>query len=181
MTGKKHFEEGSLVLEFDETDRVLHWDRHAAHRRGVLLGAPGTKAVDFCLWTAEGAALLEITNYARYRLVKELAAEVAAKTRDTLASMTWACARGIAPEPWFEAFARRFIDCGFGCKLEVVLWLDADRPPDAVEANFIAHEIRARLRPWLFARVRVTNRLIQEDSARAVAWLRTASKNRRSA
>ncbi len=176
----RRFEEGSLVLEFADLSRARRWDTHQAYIHGLGKIAPGTKAVVICLWTGARAVVLEVTNYGTARIpFKDLAVEVASKTRDTIASMAWACVREISDEPDYERFVRRFIDCGMGAKLEVVVWLEADRPLDAVDAHVFADEIRAQLKPWIYARVAVTNRVIQTDPKRAVAWLRVTSKNRR--
>jgi hypothetical protein len=173
-------EEGSLVLEFDDGSRARRWDRHAAHVQGLGTHAPGTKAVDFCLWTDQGAAVVEVTNYGAKRIpAKAVAQEVAEKTRDTIASMLWACARGISTDRDYERFVQRFVDCGLGHKLEVVVWLDADKSPDPVEAMVVADEVRARLKPWLHARVTVTNRALQA-AARGVPWLHASQTSRRS-
>jgi hypothetical protein len=166
-------QEGRLILELEDGVQVRHWDKDHLYRRGLQL-RPDTKAVDFCLRTPVGSAvLLEVTNYGEATFdAISLVAEVAEKVRDTIAGMVWACQRALPGGAGFESFARPFVDCSTGEKLAVVLWLESDRPMDLVHAGILAEQIRLKLRPWIYVKVTVTNRAINELPKYEFPWLR---------
>lgn len=160
-------DEGKLRFEFDAGTRAQRWDGTDAYRRGLGQMA-GTKAVDLCWWCGNGGGLLEVTNYLDKKPppIEKLAREAGEKFRDTVAGMAWFCQRSISKRPAHE-FVRRFIDPSLGEKLLLALWFEADVPVEAEEAGFLEGAISDFMRPWLVARVVVTNRkLFSSNRAR---------------
>lgn len=165
--------EGALELEID-SDHVLKWDTHEAFEKG-LKPRSGTKAVDVCADIAgKGPAYIElkdfrasaIQNKARLR-TGELAVEVAAKVRDTLAGLVWACGRDLG-EPFHESLTRSYLATP---KPLVILWLEED-VIDIGGASALQDLIRKQLKPHIEARVIVTSTLMEKRSMAPLGWMR---------
>lgn len=153
-------DESRLRFVFDNDWTVVKWDDHEAHRQG-LCKMEGTKAVDFLgLWMGE-PCFIEVKNFCDYRIDNKrrlrsgaLATEIAAKVRNTLASLIWACDRAGLDQTGLRDFVRPLVNRS--TKVPIVLWLEEDRPSamaNSALAERIKHEIS-----WINPRVIVTSR-----------------------
>lgn len=138
--------EGSLTFDFPDDWEVSPYDRWSYYRNQFQQVCGGSKAVDIvglesneCLWT------IEVKDYRRRRRTKtiDLADEVAAKVRDTLAGL--AAAQTQAGDAAEQAAARRAMRCK---RFRVVLHLE--QPPQ-----------RSKLFPRAIDPARVRQRLRQ--------------------
>lgn len=166
-------QEGAIVLQF-ESDRWVKWDEDRAFLEG-LRGMEGTRAVDVCADVLEvGPVLIELKDFRGAAIENtprlrsgELAREIAAKVRDTLAGMMWASGRGIGKE-WHERLTRDLVSAP---KLKVVLWLEEDRI-DVGGRSALQDTIRAGLKPHVEATVIVTCTAQEKTASRPLRWLR---------
>ena len=81
--------EGKIVFSFPDSVQASQYDKWSFYRKQFQSVAGGSKAVDF-LCVAKGAAwLVEVKDYRFHGRMKEseIAAEIAAKVRDTLAGL----------------------------------------------------------------------------------------------
>lgn len=154
------FTESRLIFTFDDSWRVLFWDRHLAYTSG-LGRQQGTAAVDFFALFGSCPYFIEVKNFCDYRIYNkdrlssgELADEVARKVRDTLAGSVWALGRECA-----DRDLERIVQCCFGAreKLRVVLWLEEDLQPRPADRSALAERIKSRLN-WLNPHVLVLSR-----------------------
>jgi hypothetical protein len=168
--------EGGVRFEF-EAEAVLKWDDHDAFIQGIRR-LPGTKAVDFVVTLSTGQlALVEVKNFRGHRIENrdrittgELAKEVAAKARDSIAGLLWASERehddGSVSVPALRV-SRKDVP-----KVLVVFWLDDDRA-DAAVASALLREISKNLRSHVSAKVIVTSRRLERAARCPLDWLRS--------
>jgi hypothetical protein len=170
------FRERGLELRFPAASRVLRWDADAAYRDGLRRRA-GTKAVDFCVVTpSDEPVLLEVSDLRGHRIENKrhvgsggLALEMAQKVRDTIAGLVWACERDLTTFERYERLVSRFVNRH--AKLDVILWLEEDRPCDPASADALRSAIHGRLRAWLNARVVVTSRQLERLTKHPLQWV----------
>jgi hypothetical protein len=161
------FDEKRLHFSFDEERwSVLQWDHHPAYRGGIH-ALPGTKAVDFVGIHHGESYFIEVTDFREHRIETkhqltsgQLVDEVAAKLRDTLAGLVWACGRAPLDERDLASFVRPLVNRSR--KVPVIVWLEEDRLPDAAELDVLQVGIGKKLR-WLNAKVLVTSRALAEQ------------------
>lgn len=143
-------QEGSLAFEFGDGWRVLKYDDCTFYRRQFNRVCGGAKAVDIAALSPSNELwLIEAKDYRAEQRTKpsELADEVAAKVRDTLAALPVAAVRAnVEAEREFAALAR----CANN--LRVVLHLEQPAKPSKLfprvcdPANLIL-QLRSLLKP----------------------------------
>jgi hypothetical protein len=158
--------EKPLQFVFDDTWWVIKWDHHPAFKAG-LTKIGYTQNVDFVAKLVGAPFLIEVTDFItdpkegeRQRKSGELVKDTAAKVRDTIASLVWACGRTHLHARDLEQFVRAMF--GWKGKVSVVLWVEGDPGLDPAEALSLTEELRNELR-WLNPNVLVTSRLLEEN------------------
>lgn len=150
------FTESRLVFTFDDSWRVLVWDRHPAYTSG-LGRQQGTSAVDFFALFGSCPYFIEVKNLCDFRIEnrgRSLDEEVADKVRDTLAGAVWALGRDGGDGDLARIVRRCF---GASEKLRVVLWLEEDLQPRPANRSVLGERIKSRL-SWLNPHVLVLSR-----------------------
>lgn len=167
----KSFTEGSLVFRFGEGWAVEKYDAHTDYTGGIGR-LQGTKAVDFVgLYSGrrdDGAFrqlhFIEVKDFRGYRVQNrqrirdgELAVEVAAKVRDTIAGLVAAHRGTFGRERW-ATYVKAALDDE---PIRVSLWLEEDDPAaramPAPPSPALIDDLKRQL-SWLGARVLVLNR-----------------------
>ncbi|AKT38729.1 hypothetical protein [Chondromyces crocatus] len=146
----------------DEAWRILKWDAHHAYVDGFGR-LRETKAIDFFgPYLDSRPWLIEVKDFRASRIENktrlssgDLAREVAAKVRDTVAGMVWACDRPLLDDGQLRTFVEPLV--ARAGKVAVVLWLEEDRPASPAAASALAEAIKRELR-WLNPKVVVLNR-----------------------
>lgn len=166
--------ESRVRLRFTGEEHIK-WDDHPGFRAGVER-LQHTKAVDFLVSLIDGRlGLIEVKDFRGHRIENrerirshELAREVAAKVRDSLAGSFWASGRendnGEISRMALRV-SRRDTE-----KPIVVLWLEDDRA-DAATASALQQAISSSLRPFLIAKVIVTSSRLERETAAPLEWL----------
>jgi hypothetical protein len=168
--------EGDVRFEF-EAEAVLKWDEHEAFIRGIRR-LEGTKAVDFVVTLSTGQlALVEVKNFRGHRIenrdrieTEELARDVAAKVRDSIAGLLWASKR--EHDDGRVSVSALRVSRKDVPKVLVVFWLEDDRLDPAV-ASALMSEISENLRSHVSAKVIVTSRRLERGTRSPLDWLRS--------
>jgi len=157
--------ESRLEFTFSDDWRVLKWDEHPAFRNG-LQKIGETKGMDFVGLYIDAPWFVEVKNFCEHRIENkerltsgELAKEVAAKVRDSIASLTWACGRVPLDEKELTPFVRGMF--GWKERICIVLWLEEDRLMAPAQASAMAEAIKREL-TWLNPKVLVMCRAFAE-------------------
>ncbi len=160
------FDEGALRFIFDENWHVLKWDAHRAFLSGIHK-LEGSKAVDFLGVHVEDPMFIEVKDFRGYhhenkeRLsTGDLVREVAAKVRDSLAGLIWACDRDELDEGELRLLVEKLM-CR-GVKVRVVLLLEEDRALTPPSASALGESIRRGLK-WLNPKVIVASQSLLAD------------------
>jgi hypothetical protein len=142
--------EGDITFGFPPAFRVVKFDDWVFYKSQFQSACGGCKAVDFvvcdgieCLW------LIEVKDYRRHERTKliDLADEIAAKTRDSLAALV--AGKCNANDLGEKAFARKCLRCE---RLRVVLHLEQPVKPSrlfprAIDCANVKQRLKQRIKP----------------------------------
>lgn len=155
----QRFKESGQWFSFDESWRVVQWDKHPAYSgSGGFQTLPGITACDFiAVHAVQGAHLIEVKNFIGHHGANKDKAEseqwaemLAGKARDTLAGIVWARGRTHDRPPLRELVRDTLAEFTRNPPtLKVVIWVD-DRPPlSAIVASNLSDAVARPLRRWL--------------------------------
>jgi hypothetical protein len=126
------FDEGRLRFAFDEQWKVIKWDDHAAHRKSMN-ALDKSKAIDFIgIYRNRQAFFIEVKDYRHYERTnpEPLKGVVEAKVRNTVAGLVGAHRR-----EEYKSECSPFLDAVCNKELNLVLWLEAARPEETLNAK----------------------------------------------
>jgi len=124
--------EGLLHFTFDERWKVLKWDDHPAHRESMNK-LDKSKAIDFIgIYGERHVFFIEIKDHRHHdrKNPEPLWNVFEAKIRNTVAGLVGAHRR-----PEYAPECSPFLDAVCNKDLNLVLWLEAERPAEILDAR----------------------------------------------